>query len=89
MRAKQEYFNIPGEWQERMQDAKLFLRFWQGMVRNKELLGPLHYAATVLLACCSSCDAERSISLLNCAVTALHNRMSWKKSGFTSLVLKT
>ena len=62
-----------------MQDAKAFIKFWQGILVKKELLDPLqHYAAVVLLACCSSCDVERSIGLLNRIVTALRNRMSWK-----------
>ena len=54
-------------------------QFRQGIVVKKELPNPVqHYVAVVLLACCSSCDAERSISLLNPIVTALRNRMSWK-----------
>ena len=59
--------------------AKSFIKFWQGIVVKKELPDPLqHYAAAALLACCSSYDAERSISLLNHIVTALRDRMSWK-----------
>ena len=59
-----------------MQDAKSFIKFWQAMVAKKELLEPLqHYAAAVLLACCSSYDAQRSMNLLNRFVTALRNRM--------------
>ena len=78
-RAKQEYFSIPQEQREGMQDAKSFIKFWQGIVVKKELPDPLqHYDAAVLLAYCTSCDAERSISLLNRIVTALRNRMSWK-----------
>ena len=62
-----------------MQDAKSVVQFWHGIVCNQAMPGPLqHYAAAVLLACCSSCDAEWSINLLNRIVTALRNRMSWK-----------
>ena len=54
-RAKQEYFSIPQEQREGMQDAKSFIKFWQGIVVKKELPNPLqHYAAAILLACCSS-----------------------------------
>ena len=78
-RAKQVYFSIPADRRESMQDAKSFVQFWQGIVCNQAMPGPLqHYAAAILLACCSSCDAERSISLPNRIVTALRNRMSWK-----------
>ena len=77
--AKQECFTIPQEQREGMQDAKSFIKFWQGVVVKKELHDPLqHYAAAIVLACCSSCDAQRSISLLNCIVTAQRKRMSWK-----------
>ena len=81
-RAKQEYFSIPQEQREGMRDAKSFITFWQGIVVKKELPNPLqHYAAAVLLSCCSSCATGRSISLLNRIVTALCNRMSWKSIG--------
>ena len=55
-----------------------FIQFWQSIVVDSAMEPPLrHYAGAVLLACPSSCDAERAISTLNRIVTALRNRLSW------------
>ena len=51
-RAKQVYFSIPGDQRESMQDAKSFVQFWQRIVCNQAMPGPMqHYAVAVLLAC--------------------------------------
>ena len=76
--AKKKFFEIPVNDRARMTSSADFIQFWQSIVVDTAMATPLrHCAGAVLLACPSSCDAERAISTLNHIVTALHNRLSW------------
>lgn len=53
--------------------------FWRMICADAAMPSPLrHYAGCILLACSSSSDAERSISVLNSIVTTLRNRLTWQ-----------
>ena len=76
--AKWRFPPIPKEKRKAMTPNRLFPTFWKGIVRDKSVPQPLRLFAVVLVhSCPSSRDAERAISVLNCIVTALRNRMSW------------
>ena len=56
-----------------------FIMFWTDICIDKSVPIALRYfSAAQLLACPSSCDAERAISTLNRIVSALRNKMSWE-----------
>ena len=61
-----------------MEGHQSFVDFWKSILCDQQHPRALrHYAAAILISCCSSCDAERAISVLNRIVTSLRNRMSW------------
>ena len=76
--AKSRYFALSDEERKMISTSAGFASFWGGLCADPTVPDTLrHYAACILLACPSSCDAERAISTLNRIVTALRNRMSW------------
>jgi len=76
--AKKIYFAIPPAERQKMEGHQSFVDFWKSILCDQQHPRALrHYAAAILISCCSSCDAERAISVLNRIVTSLRNRMSW------------
>ena len=76
--AKKIFFLIPEKERHTMTQNTSFVTFWTGIVKDKCLPMALRlFAAVVVLSCPSSCDAQRSISVLNRIVTDMRGSMSW------------